>query len=145
MNVKKILFPTDFSPASEAAFGYATSLARATDATLLILHVEEPVVPYGAGEVLMTDAPTEGARQKLETVVPNDRSVKVEHRLVLGSPADQIVRIAEDDNVKLIVMGTHGRSGLSRLIMGSVAEEVVRRAVCPVLTLKQPHETPIHA
>ena len=70
-------------------------------------------------------------------VVP-DSNVPVERRLLAGDPADAIIRLAESEHIDLIVMGTHGRRGLSRLLMGSVAESVVRVAPCPVLTVKQP-------
>lgn len=75
----------------------------------------------------------------LEAVVPEDPNVKYEHRMVTGDPAGRIVELAEEENIDLIVMGTHGRTGLKRLLMGSVAEAVVRRAKCPVLTFKEPH------
>ena len=76
----------------------------------------------------------------LAEVKPTDPKVPYQHRLITGEPASAIARLAEDENVDMIVMGTHGRSGLSRLLMGSVAEAVVRRAKCPVLTYKQPAE-----
>ena len=73
----------------------------------------------------------------LEAVVPTDPTVPYEHRLITGDPATAIARLAEEEQADLIVMGTHGRTGLTRLLMGSVAEAVVRRAPCPVLTYKQ--------
>jgi nucleotide-binding universal stress UspA family protein len=140
MNAKKILVPTDFSVAGETALDYATSLARDTGATLFIVHVEEPPVAYGAGEfyALPPVPDADELRAMLTGVVPSDRSVRYEHRLLLGDPAGEIVQLAADEKMDLIVMGTHGRTGLRRLLMGSVAEAVVRRAACPVLTIKQP-------
>jgi len=143
MTVKKILFPTDFSRASDAGLEYASSLARDRDASLLIVHVEEPPSVYGTGE-LYYGLPNPDERrlvQMLESVVPTDRQVPCDHRLVSGDPATEIVHLAESEDVDLIVMGTHGRTGLKRLLMGSVAEAVVRRANCPVFTYKQPHDT----
>ncbi len=139
MNYKRILFATDFSPASDAALKYGTSLARDTGATLLILHVEELPTPYAGGEMLLPqpDYPNPEIKKMLEAVVPTDKSVKYEHHLVLGVPADDIVRVANEQSADLIVIGTHGRTGLKRVLMGSVAEAVMRRATCPVLTLKQ--------
>lgn len=139
MHYKRILFATDFSPASEAALKYATSLARDSGATLLILHVEELPTPYAGGEMLLPqpEYPNPEIKKMLEAVVPPDKSVKYEHHLVLGVPADDIVRTAEEQSADLIVIGTHGRTGLKRVLMGSVAEAVMRRASCPVLTLKQ--------
>ncbi len=144
MTVRKILFPTDFSHTGDAALALATSLARERGATLLIVHVEEPPAAYGAGEMYygMPDPVTEDLREMLKKVAPADTSVPVEHRLIAGDPANAIVRLAKEDGVELIVMGTHGRTGLLRLLMGSVAEAVVRRAPCPVLTLRQPGESP---
>ncbi len=144
MNVSKILFPTDFSHSGDAALGMATSLARDSGAKLLIVHIEEPPVAYGGGEMYygMPEPATEDLKRMLEEIVPPDPQVPYEHHLITGAPADAIVRLAETENVDLIVMGTHGRTGLSRLVMGSVAEAVVRRAPCPVLTYKQPsHRT----
>jgi nucleotide-binding universal stress UspA family protein len=140
MIAKKILVPTDFSPFHETALAYATSLARDTGATLLIVHVDEPPLAYGAGEFYAVPATPDAGEQRamLATVVPTDPEVHFEHRLLVGDPASEIVQLAADEGVDLIVMGTHGRTGLRRLLMGSVAEAVVRRASCPVLTLKQP-------
>ncbi len=140
MKLKRIVYATDFSPLSEVALQYATALARDTGATLLITHVEEDPLAYGAGEgfVAIPEWTTETIRKRLEAVVPPDENVEYEHRLLLGDPAEMIVQLAEQEKADLIVMGTHGRSGLSRLLMGSVAEAVVRQAPCPVLTVKQP-------
>lgn len=140
MKAKKILFPTDFSHTGDAALEFATSLARDTGAKLLIVHVEEPPAAYGGGELYygIPEPATEDLTQMLERVVPTDKSVEFEHHLISGDPAGAIVRFAESEHVDLIVLGTHGRSGLSRLLMGSVAEVIVRRAHCPVLTYKQP-------
>lgn len=140
MNMKRILFPTDFSHSGDAALAYATSLARDTGAKLLIVHVEEPPAAYGGGELYygLPEPAHDELRRMLDEVVPDDPTVGYEHRLVSGDPASAIVNLAEMEEVELIVMGTHGRSGISRLLMGSVAEVVVRKARCPVLTYKQP-------
>jgi len=148
MHADKILFPTDFSPASEKALSWATSLARDSGATITIVHVEEPPLAYGGGEMYigLNEQATEGElRRLLVQVVPHDHQVPFEHKLLVGNPADAIVHAAEEENADLIVMGTHGRTGLTRLLMGSVAEAVVRRAKCPVLTVKQPAEVPAPA
>lgn len=138
MNTHKILFPTDFSTMGQTALEFATSLARDRGAKLLIAHVEEPPMAYGGGELYYgIEMPD---RKELETmlseVVPTDPAVGYEHRLVIGSPATAIVYLAEKEGVEMIVMPTHGRTGLLRVLMGSVAEEVVRKATCPVLTVK---------
>jgi len=138
MNVKKILFPTDFSHTGDAALELASSLARDAGATLLIVHVEEPPVAYGGGEMYygIADPATEDLEKMLSKIIPSDPRIPFVHRLVTGEPASAIIQIAESEDVDMIVMGTHGRTGFSRLLMGSVAEAVVRRAICPVLTFK---------
>ena len=138
MAERKILFPTDFSHTGDAALDFATSQARERGAKLLIVHVEEPPAAYGGGEMYygMPDPATEDLQRMLTAIVPTDRSVPCEHRLVTGDPATAIQQLAQDEGVELIVMGTHGRTGLLRLLMGSVAEAVVRRASCPVLVYK---------
>lgn len=139
MNAKKILFPTDFSSCSDAGLEHATTLARESGATLLIVHVAEPPAAYGGGEMYygVPEPDTKALAKMLEAVVPTDPSVRYEHRLLSGDPANEVVELAKEENVDLIVIGTHGRTGLRRLLMGSVAEAIVRRANCPVFTFKQ--------
>jgi nucleotide-binding universal stress UspA family protein len=137
MKFNKILFATDFSAASQTAFEYASALARDAGARMLIVHVEEPPVSYATGEMLVIhpDVPNPELGKMLEKIVP-EGGVPHEHCLVIGTPADEIVRLAEEQRADLIVVGTHGRKGLSRLLTGSVAELVLRRAQCPVLAVK---------
>ncbi len=139
MSTNKILFPTDFSTAAEAGLAEAEALAKARGATLLILHVEEPMMAYdGALYYGPSEPTTELLDTMLHDVTPSDKSIHYEHRLAMGDPATEIVRVANEENVLLIVMGTHGRSGLMRLLLGSVAELVIRHSNCPVLTYKAP-------
>jgi universal stress protein A len=144
MHARKILFPTDFSPASTDALAWATSLARDSGATMVIIHVEEPPMAYGGGELYLDveENDREELRKALVNVVPLDADVPFEHKLLVGDPATSICETAENEHADLIVMGTHGRTGLTRLLMGSVAEAVVRRANCPVLTVKQAAQVP---
>ena len=139
MSTKTILFPTDFSTASDAALCHAEALARQSDAKLLILHVEEPPLAYGGGELYygLPEPSSERILQMLEDVRPSDSAVPFVHRLVMGDPAAEIVNVAEAEQAELVVMGTHGRTGVSRLLMGSVAESVVRHAPCPVLIYRE--------
>jgi nucleotide-binding universal stress UspA family protein len=142
--IKAILHPTDFSPHSELPFSIACRVARDSGAKLIVLHVlEQPVLPYaGVAMAPPTPRPSEdelaSLRDRLGRMQPRDPAVGVEHRLVEGDPAAAILQVARETECELIVMGTHGRSGLSRLLMGSVAEKVVRDATCPVLTVKTP-------
>ena len=147
MNASKILCPTDFSTAGQTALEMATSLARDRGATLVIMHVEEPPMAYGGGELYygIEEPNREELKRMLSEVVPADPAVPYEHRLMIGSPATAIVEMAERENADLIVMPTHGRTGLLRLLMGSVAEEVVRKAKCPVLTVKPVAAAPAKA
>jgi nucleotide-binding universal stress UspA family protein len=145
--IKTILHPTDFSERSNAAFDLACSLARDYQAKIHILHVApEPVVGYGQGIV-----PPETYRyqhvmhEKLDQLVPKDAQVQIQRRLALGDAATEILRLAGEIKTDMIVMGTHGWTGLARLLMGSVAEQVVRRASCPVLTVKTPLPEPVSA
>ena len=139
MAQKTIIFPTDFSTASDAALLHAEALARQQAARLLIVHVEEPPLAYGGGELYygLPEPNSERILKMLEDVKPSDPSVPFAHRLTMGDPAGEIVRIAADENAAMIVLGTHGRTGMTRLLMGSVAEAIVRRAPCPVLVYRE--------
>lgn len=135
---RKILVPTDFSKYGQIALEYATTLARDRGAMLLIVHVGEPP-PYFPPASHGYPCPVFGEDNKiLKSVVPPDVGVGFVHIMRVGDPVDEIVRLAGEEKVEMIVMATHGRTGLSRVLMGSVAEGVVRKANCPVLTVKRP-------
>ncbi len=145
MNIKKVLYATDFSPGSQAALPYASAFASAGGATLVIVHVDDttPGLVFGDvgyGYVPQIDEIAQQEYQHLLAMTPSEDDVQYEHRFLRGSAADGILGVADQEHVDLIVIGTHGRSGLSKLLMGNVAEAVVRRAKCPVLTIKQPVE-----
>jgi nucleotide-binding universal stress UspA family protein len=116
-------------------------------AKLVIVHIEEPPLAYGTGDMYYGIAdPDHGeVMRMLHRLVPADPEVSFEHRLLSGEPAVEIARLAEEEGMGLIVMGTHGRTGFKRLLMGSVAEAVVRRAPCPVLTFKPPRHVAVAA
>ena len=138
LNIRTILHPTDFSPCSDYAFRLACILARDYIARLILVHVKPP--PVIVGEVGVIPADPEGydkaLMDQLNQLQPADARLPVERYLLQGSAADEIVRLAGAKKCDLIVMGTHGRTGLGRLVMGSVAEVVLRKAPCPVLTVK---------
>jgi universal stress protein A len=144
MNIKSILFPTDFSEYNEAALKLASTLASESQATLYIVHVHDvQSVSAAAGEFSYLDAPTwreqlRNAGEQLGTVVPSIPGVSYERECLTGNPVVEILKFAEGHKIDLIVMGSHGRTGLSRLLMGSIAEGVTRKASCPVLIVKQP-------
>lgn len=139
LNIQTILHPTDYSERSDFAFRIACSLARDYRAKLVLLHValrsvtiegEAPIAPR-------SEEYFQAEEEKLEGVsVPAE--IRVERFVREGDPAGEILRAAQFTNADLIVMGTHGRTGLARLLAGSVAEQVMRRAPCPVLTVRIP-------
>jgi universal stress protein A len=141
MNAKKIIVPTDFSHSSDGALEFATALAKQSGGILVIVHIEEPMGNYEGEMYYGPLNPNRAALQKmLNDVQPTDPSVACEHRLLASgaTPATTIIACATEENADLIVMSTHGRTGFKRLLLGSVAEVVVRRAPCPVLIVK-PH------
>lgn len=133
-----ILHPTDFSEHSEFAFRVAAALARDYNARLILLHVlPPPMVIYAGGPVPAETWPSvDEARESLRNMEGRTHHVRVESLVMEGDPVDMILRAAEETHSDVIVMGTHGRSALTRLLMGSVAELVIRKAPCPVLTAK---------
>jgi nucleotide-binding universal stress UspA family protein len=143
MMAKRILCPIDFSKHSDAALAYASTLAHQARAKLLLVYVDDTQIPYDAGFSGYVPPPyeTEQLEKQLNEIRPTIEEVECEHHLLFGHPADAIVGFAKAHDIDLIVMGTHGRTGVARLLMGSVAESVVRRAECPVLTLRQPSPT----
>lgn len=138
--IRTVLHPTDFSEESRPAFEMACALARDYSAGLVVAHVVPPTRAFAADGVaipLPAEEPYE-ARAQLARLHPTDGHVEVEHRLLEGDPITMILKLADDVKADVIVMGTHGSSGLMRLLMGSVAEGVMRKAPCPVLTVRGP-------
>jgi nucleotide-binding universal stress UspA family protein len=134
--IHRILHPTDYSDCSNAAFAAAAGLARSLGAELIVLHVMAPieVIPMHAGALAYPHGDRQQARDMLEKVT--DPPVRVRHLLLEGNPIDEILRTAREEEADLIVMGTHGWTGLNRFLLGSVAEHVLRKAPCPVQTVK---------
>jgi nucleotide-binding universal stress UspA family protein len=142
--IKTVLHPTDFSERSDQAFHLACNLASDYGANLVILHVVRMPILLGDGVMMPSVSAREDVlRDKLLSLEVPDQ-VDVIRKLEEGNPAAEILQLAQLCHADLIVMGTHGRRGLQRLVMGSVAEEVVRRAACPVLTVAAP-TTPANA
>jgi nucleotide-binding universal stress UspA family protein len=136
LHLQTILHPTDLSDQAEHVFDMACTLAQDYHARVVVLHVLERVAAYGeVGVVVETEADRAAVLRQLHAL-RGPAEVLVDHRLEEGVPASVIVGVAEEMHCDLIVMGTHGRRGLSRLFLGSVAEQVVRHAQCPVLTVK---------
>jgi nucleotide-binding universal stress UspA family protein len=144
--IRTILVPADFSDGSTSAFGLAQALARDYGARIVVAHVVEPPRATGVEGVLVfqPEVNWESFRQRLVERYRADAAIPIEHIVVEGYPAEEIARLAGDYHADVIVIGTHGRTGLSRLIMGSVAEQVLRRAPCPVVTIKHPTPAGAH-
>lgn len=133
MSVSTILVPTDFSPSSEAALGYATLLARDLGASLVIAHVLPTAeIPGDDGDVF--DPKETSLHEKLESTRPGNPHVEYEHCFGHGIPSHAIVHIAEHKDVDLIVMGAHGETDNKDNPLGAVARHVLLEARCPVLT-----------
>ena len=140
MKINNIVCPVDFSTLSDAAIDHASTLARRHGAVLHFIHVYEPVFADGYIEGMPVQPPpadVESLRGQLQAIRPTCETTGYHHELIFGFPGGSIVGYAQTHQADLIVMGTHGRSGPSRLIMGSVAETVMRAASCPVLVVHE--------
>ncbi len=134
---RTILFPTDFSEYSRQAFQIACDVATRNEGRVIVLHAHPPATVVGGDLPQAIEYEDEDeARRKLASILPATADVPVQHLFVAGIPGPVIARAIREVHADLVVMGTHGRRGLSRVLMGSVAEEVVRRAECPVLLVK---------
>jgi nucleotide-binding universal stress UspA family protein len=145
IDLKTILVPSDFSECSDAAIRYGLELARRFDARLHLLHVvQDPATQPWAAEgfalpiLEIVEQWQKDARLRLAAAVPLPDAARVTCVATIAAPTDEIVRYASAHAVDLIVMGTHGRGGVSHLLLGSIAEKVIRRAPCPVLTVRHP-------
>ena len=142
---RRILHPSDFTSFSRAALRKAIEMAKANRAELLLAHVVSPVVPIpGDGYISpklyddLAGSARAFAQKQLDKLLAQVKKARVKSRgfVLEGPPAEEIVRFARARRVDLIVMGTHGRAGLAKLFVGSVADRVVAGAPCPVLTVR---------
>ena len=150
MQLRSILLPTDFSECASHALSYATELARDAGAKIVCVHVIEPVMPTvgytGITEPLpiadISEQMEDSATRELPKIAGCEEcsGLEVEEVIAHGDPATEIVRAATEHGVDLIVISSHGRTGLGRILFGSTAEAVVRHAPCPVLVVKPPPE-----
>lgn len=149
ITLSKVLCPVDFSEYSKHALTYAVALATQFRSQLTLVHVVEPIhlpldIAMGAPGILRyEDGVVERAREQLENLLdaPTKAELSVDTRVLEGVAFVEIVRLAREEETDLIVLATHGVSGIAHLLLGSTAEKVVRKASCPVLTVKSPtHE-----
>ena len=144
IDLHRILVPTDFSKFSDNALRYAVAFAEKFEAELYLLHVVQNltvIIP----DILPVEPPITPSVEELTTAVQtafdriiaenNLAKLKIHRDVREGTPFYEIIQAAKEGDIDLIVMGTHGREGMARLLIGSVAEAVVRRALCPVLTV----------
>ena len=146
MQIRSILLPTDFSECGNFARSYAASLARKFGASIIAVHVIEPMVPTVGYSGMTEPLPIADIADQLETSAERElpriaegeecAGLEIEEVIVHGEAAAEIVRVAKERNADLIVLSSHGRTGLGRILFGSTAEAVVRHASCPVLVVK---------
>lgn len=142
MEIKNILFPTDFSEESSHALQYAVDMAKRYGARLYFLHVVHTIydtswyVPTSIDEIY--NDLEKSAQKELERYVKDLRGLNTERKVLTGVPYEVIVKFASDNKIDLIVIGSHGRKGIDRILFGSTAAQVVRYAPCPVLTVRLP-------
>ena len=148
IDIKRVLAPTDFSSHSEKAVRFACSLAEQFGAELHLVHVLSEIIPAGPDPLLMPVMPPqfyeeseERAKETLKTLLQPawGKPASVTTAVRWGSPVEAIVDYSKEQAIDLIVIATHGRTGLSHVLLGSVAERIVREAPCPVLTLRDSH------
>jgi len=141
--IRTILHPTDFSSGSRCAWEMACALARDYGARLMLVYVEPPLASLAKFGAVSPEPTNWGVLQRqLAEIEATDDGLTIVRTVLVGDEAEEINRFAKENQVDLIVMGTHGRTGLSRLLMGSVAESVLREAPCPVMTIKSPMKAP---
>jgi nucleotide-binding universal stress UspA family protein len=146
MEIKKILFATDFSEGSSHALPYAVDMAGHYGAKLCLIHVIFDVaktagwyVPHVSIDEIYQDMEKSAGAELEKSFVEEMRGLKDVERVVMkGIPHEEITKFAMDNKIDLIVLGTHGRRGIDRVLFGSTAEQVVRNAPCPVLSVRLP-------
>jgi nucleotide-binding universal stress UspA family protein len=146
LEIKKILVPIDFSDYSKNALKYAVNFANQFNSELTLIYVVEPVIyppDFSMGQIAIPSVNAEWdlkAKEELEKLGKQEipESVKVSIKIKTGKPFLEIIETAAEENTDLIIIATHGHSGVEHILFGSTAEKVVRKAPCPVLTLREP-------
>lgn len=142
--IKKVLVPIDFSDYSKSALKYAVNFSRLFNAEIILIYVVEPVIyppDFSMGQIAMPSINTEWderAKDELDKLAKSEISTSVKTILKTGKPFVEIIETAKEENIDLIIIATHGHTGVEHILFGSTAEKVVRKAPCPVLTLREP-------
>lgn len=144
--IKKVLVPIDFSDYSKSALKYAVNFAKTFDADIILIYVVEPVIyppDFSMGQIAMPSINTEWddrAKDELQKLAKSEIAeiANVKTIIKTGKPFVEIIETAKEENIDLIIIATHGHSGVEHILFGSTAEKVVRKAPCPVLTLREP-------
>jgi universal stress protein A len=153
IDLHRILVPTDFSKYSQAALNYAVAFAEKFEAELYLLHVVQDLAVFIPDMITVSPPPSPTVEQLTRAVQGAFDRVIQENQLdrfslhrevVEGTPFYEIIRFAKEKDIDLIIMGTHGHSGLAHVLLGSVTEKVVRKAPCPVLTVRHPEHEFVH-
>jgi len=145
-DIQKILVPIDFSDYSKSALKYAVNFCKNCKADMFLIYVVEPVIyppDFSMGQIAIPSVNSEldeRARQELDKLAKEEipSTVNVKTLIKTGKPFLEIIETASELDVDLIIIATHGRSGVEHILFGSTAEKVVRKAPCPVLTLREP-------
>ena len=153
IDLKRILVPTDFSKFSQNALTYAAAFAEKFGAELYLLHVVQDLAVFIPDMITVAPPVVPTVKQLTDAVyVAFDRLIEENHLTGLaihrevreGSPFVEIIRFASEENMDLIVLSTHGHTGLAHVLLGSVTEKVVRKAPCPILTVRDPEHEFVH-
>lgn len=140
MSTRCVLWATDFSESSKQALTWAEALAHHVGAQLVMLHVEpgQPTTEFGAIYKGLPDPDIAEVAHNLAQILPSKPGLNYEHRIRAGDPIEQILAEAHERDAVAIVLGSHGRTGVRRMLLGSVADGVLRKALCPVMICKMP-------
>jgi nucleotide-binding universal stress UspA family protein len=146
VSIKKVLVPIDFSDYSKSALKYAVNFAKSFSADITLVYVVEPIIyppDFSMGQIAIPAVSTEWderAQEELDKLAKTEisKDVKVKSIIKTGKPFVEIIETAKEEEIDLIIIATHGHSGVEHILFGSTAEKVVRKAPCPVLTLREP-------
>lgn len=146
LQIKKVLVPIDFSDYSKSSLRYAVNFAKQFNSVIYLIYVVEPVIyppDFSMGQIAIPSVNAEWderAKEELERLAKTEipEGVKVKTILKNGKPFLEIIETAKEEDIDLIIIATHGHSGVEHILFGSTAEKVVRKAPCPVLTLREP-------